>query len=194
MVSRRAEICTAADASENAKFVGIVMGWMADIEALHRNVCAELGLKEIHMRRTARRMEVVKGLSAMTTSSVHMYCLRIDRSRLFGMLSSARGTSYRSRRVLHEHLDYCMGIEIKRAVSSSLEFFGRDWSRLTVEVDRDTERPIKMTGLTVAPPGPTHQLADVVAWSNHAGKPVSKVKQADLVVNIERRLRKRLRI
>jgi len=191
LTSKAEELCVGADASDNAKFIAIVVGWSADIGRLHKQVCAPLGLERIHMRRIRRRSEVVEQMSRLDSSCLRMHCLHIDRREQFAMLSHARKTSRMGKSRIYQNIDYYAGIEIKREVSPSVQYFGRDWSDVTVEVDDDTERPIKATGVQTTRPGLAHDLADAVAWSDHASTPVKTVRQASLCSNIEMRLRKR---
>jgi hypothetical protein len=94
----------------------------------------------------------------------------------------------------NSNIDFCTIMEIKEAISSSLHLFYQTWSNIIVEADSDTRKMFKMIGGTVIAPNRAHQLADVVAWSNHNHSAMHKVKETDIVENIIYRLRKKLKI
>lgn len=189
----------AVDASDNANFVAMVVGYRQDLERLHERICEPLGLKTIHMRRLARKKKeaILQQLDNLSPSpaAVFLHCLKIDFETQKGLAEKARPTPYYPSSKLYEAVNRSAMEEIKRTVDLSLEVFhvGRSWSTFTVETDRDTERLVKTTGARTTKPGVAHELADAVAWSNHAEIDVKCIRHHDLVANVIARVRKRVR-
>lgn len=199
LTGKAEELCIAADASDNGKFFAIVMGLCVDVERLHKRLCSSFGIKEIHMREFLpgqRKEEVVRLMDRLGTSAVRMYCLEIDKQGQFNALYAARKEPRQHTRSLYDAVDRCIMEEIKKAIDPSLEFYGlgKNWSDLSVEVDDDTERPVKLIGAKPGPPGLAHQLADAVAWSNHANVSLDNIRHENLVDEVQRRLRRRLKV
>jgi hypothetical protein len=199
LASKAEQPVMAADATENANFVALVIGYKGDLERLHKRICEPLGLKGIHMRRLARKMQerVLEKLDHLSPSpaAVQAHCLEIDFESQRDLAEKERPTPYYPKGRLLEVVNRSAMEEIKRAVQSSLETFGitRNWSMLTIEVDSDTERMIMTTGAKTTTPGVAHQLADAVAWSNHARIRVKCISHSDLVTNVTARVRKAVR-
>jgi hypothetical protein len=193
------QLLVAADATENATFVALVAGYRQDLERLHKRICEPLGLKGIHMRRLARKTKetILQQLENVSPSpaAVCLQCLKINLGSQREVAEKERPTPYYPTGRLYEAVNRSAMEEIKRAVEPSLQVFGirRNWSTLTIEVDKDTERLVKTTGAAVTSPGPAHELADAVAWSNHANRHVKCVGRHDLVQNVSVRVRKRLK-
>ncbi len=151
------------------------------------------------MRTLARKMRerVLQQLDYLSSSpaAVQTHCLEIDFGSQRGIAEKERPTPYYPKGRLLEVVNRSAMEEIKRAVESSLSTFGvtRNWSMLTIEVDSDTERLIMTTGAKTTMPGVAHQLADAVAWSNHAHIRVKCISHHDLVANVTTRVRKRVR-
>lgn len=69
MPSARTKACVrmAIYASEDARFLAIVMGYQADIERLHSDVCSSVGINRIHMREMGKgkRSRVLEEISRL---------------------------------------------------------------------------------------------------------------------------------
>lgn len=183
-----------ADASDNMTFIGLVLGYKTDVARLHNGVCKECKLPRIHMRRIISKRKVVEAMRRFCTDSVHMYCFTVNRQEHARTLDSAAKTRYLSGTQKNQNIDYCIVMEIKAAVRSSLEYFYLGWSDIVVEVDQDTKKMFKTTGIPVTAPDNAHELADAVAWVNHAKSRMDRVKNIDITADIERRLRRKLRL
>lgn len=199
LTSKTEELCIAADASDNGRFFAIVMGLTVDVERLHKSLCFPFGAKEIHMRKFLpgkTKEKVVRLMDRLCTHAVHMYCLEIDKQGQYDALYTARKRKRQHAGSLYDAADRCIMEAIKEIIDPSLEFFGlgKNWSGLSVEVDGDTERPVKLIGATPKPTGLAHQLADAVAWSNHANISLGNIRHENLVDEVQGRLRRRLKI
>lgn len=193
------ELCIAADASDNGRFFAIVMGLTVDVERLHKNICYSFGAREIHMREVLpgeTKEKIVRLMDSLCTGVVHMYCLEIDKQGQYNAVYAARKRRRQETRALYDAVDRCIMEEIKKTVDPSLEFYGlgTNWSSLSVETDNDTERPVKLIGATARSKGLAHQLADAVAWSNHANISLRNIRHENLVDKVQGRLRRRLKI
>ena len=185
------------DASSDTKYVAVVVGWQADIDQLHRTICARLGLTAIHMRELAAkaRKAVIEEICLADPSrqSIRMHCFTVEKQSHLKLVLRKK-PEYGATHRLYDSVDYCIGIEVTRAVYDSLLFFEVHWSEISTEVDDDTERILKQAGMAVKPVGPAHQLADAVAWSNHKSISLPNLQHADLESRIGSRLRKRLKL
>jgi len=190
------DFAVGADASDNVMFIALVLGYRSDVEPLRDKTCKECNLREIHMRRISRptRNKVVEAVSRFSTRSVHMYCFTVDRLRHARTLDSAPKTRYFSSTQKSQYIDYCIAMEIKDGVSSSLEMFNQNWSNIMVEVDEDTKKMFKRIGRPVTAPNSAHELADAVAWANHAKSRIGQIKEIDITSNVDRRLRRRFKL
>ncbi len=185
------------DASDNAQHIAVIVGWQADIDKLHHEICAELGLNAIHMRELARKAKeaVIEKIrvSNPSPSSIRIHCFKIEKQSHLSLVLRKR-PDYGATKRLYDSVDYSVGLEVAHATSDSLIFFEVHWSDVQVEVDNDTERILKMAGIAVKPAGPAHQLADAVAWSNYKSISLPIIRHADLASKIDSRLRKRLNL
>jgi hypothetical protein len=199
LTDRANQLLMAVDATDNVAFVSLVIGYSQDIENYHERICQSLGLKTIHMRRLARKMKmrVLRQLDGMAPSSVavSLHCLRIYFEAQKDAAERERPDPYYPRRRIYETVNRSTIEEVRRAIDPWLANFnaGRSWSMFSIEADSDTKRLVKTIGATVNVPGAAHELADAVAWSNHAAVHLKCVRRHNLVSDITVRVRKRLR-
>ena len=194
----KASFVFGADASDNGKFIALVMGDRTDVLKLHAEVCKQNNLKRIHMRRIIEKHKVIKSIEERCTSAVHLYCLKVDKQRHNDTLSASLKTKYMPSIQRKQNIDYCTIMEIKNVISDSLNMFYQNWWDITVEADGDTMKLFKVIGANVitdlSASNEAYQLADAVAWANHADYHISKVREADISSEIESRLRKKLKL
>jgi hypothetical protein len=186
------EFVVGADASDSTAFIALVLGFRADVAQLHQRVCENCNLPRIHMRRIHRRRMVVDTVNRFPTDSVHMYCFEVSRHKHVEALDANPKTRFMSSTHKNNNIDYCIVMEMKSAISSSLDSFGRSWNDVAVECDDDTKKMFKMAGRTVNPQEKAYELADVVAWANHAKSHMKQVRGVDITSKIDGRLRKKL--
>lgn len=179
-----------SDSSDGGTFIAIVMGDKPDVAKLHKDVCKQHNLKRIHMRRIREKAEVVRTLGALVTPYVHMFCFYVDKSRHSNTLDSSPKTKYLSRVQKNQGIDYCIIDEIIRLISPSLRNFHQTWGNVSVQADSDTEKMFRASGRTIVPLDCAYELADAVAWSNHAGSTPSHIRDVDLRKSIDSELRK----
>lgn len=182
----------ATDATEDGRYVAAVIGWKADVAFFHEFVCKTLRVRAIHMIRLDDKPGASNLLSKVSRS-IWLYCFRADMPAHLAMLMKKKGDRT-PKHVLWECLDYCVGMEIKKSIQPALTFFNKQYSELTVEADPDTERVMKPTGIPVLQPAATHQIADMVAWFNHARNAPKPVREIDISDKVFMRLKKRLKI
>jgi hypothetical protein len=178
------------DVTDNGDYIGAVIGWKHDIAKFHADTCNVLRVNKVHMVRIDNKADAFTALSNASTS-IRLYCLKAEMPSHRQLLLAKKGDRT-PKHVLWNHLNYCTGIEIKRAIQPALTFFNQQFGVLVVEADGDAERILKPMGVKVMHPALAHQIADMVAWFNHANKLPKSVTEVDISQSILSRLKKRL--
>lgn len=123
-----------------------------------------------------------------------MHCITVDLQSHISTLSAMTRDSRMAGHRIRQLLDYSLWFELKKHIAPECDYFQTNLHELSVEVDLDSERVVKGSGICTSQPLQAHQLADPIAWSNHANSQVKGVKHGDLAQVIDQRTKKRLHL